>query len=77
MTAFDPVKALNEQIAGMSDVARVIAGQLREATVALADAETKYEALVKMDAFMRSGIATMHDKLRTLEREAEQSPGLT
>jgi hypothetical protein len=68
---FDPVRALREEIAGMSDVANVIAAQARESEATLAEAEAKHSALVKMDAFMKDGLRQMREKLQAMETALE------
>lgn len=71
MSDFDPVRALREEIAGMSDVANVIAAQARESEATLAEAEAKHSALVKMDAFMKDGLRQMREKLQAMETALE------
>ncbi|HWP88352.1 MAG TPA: hypothetical protein VNM70_10765 [Burkholderiales bacterium] len=71
MSDFDPIKALKEEITGMSDVANVIAAQARESEATLAEAEAKHSALVKMDAFMKDGLRQMREKLQAMETALE------
>jgi hypothetical protein len=72
-TDFDPVKAMREEIAGLSDVSRVMLLREREAEKRMAEAESEYTALTKINGFMRIMLDTARAKLRALEDEAERT----
>jgi hypothetical protein len=73
MTDFDRVKAYREEIESAANVARSIVTQTRQAAEALAHAEESYNSLLKCDAFMRDCLKKMHERLRAMEKEAEQT----
>ena len=51
MTQFDPKKALSEEIAGLSDVVKVLTVQRRSVEDRMTQAEAEMNALLKLESF--------------------------
>jgi hypothetical protein len=75
MSEFDPVRALKEEISGMSDIARLVSTQARQSEAQLAEIEAKHNALLKLDAFVKELLGSMHERLRAMETEIERKAG--
>jgi hypothetical protein len=72
MTDFDPIKAMQEEIAGLTDVHRVISMRAREAEQKLAEAEIDHDSLAKLSAFTLGMLDTARGKLKMLQDEIER-----
>lgn len=65
-TEFNPKKALIEEIGGLSDVCNTIGVQLRRAQEDHANAELKFNALVKINGFALAELARKREVLADL-----------
>jgi len=75
-TAFDPLKAAREELAGLSEVQRVIAHKERRAEEALSLAESEVNAIRKINGYLRISIDAMRRRITELEHDLErQRPG--
>jgi hypothetical protein len=71
-TDFDPIKAIKEEISGLSDVHKVISLRVDQAAKAMGEAEIELNALLKLQGFARSEMDRKREVLQKLEREAEK-----
>ncbi len=69
MTEFDPVKALREEIHGLSDIRSVLLAQERRAEEDIGIAEAKRNAMCKLRAFADAELAIKREKLDRLMEE--------
>ena len=72
-TPFDRLKAAREELAGMSDVYRMLATRERTAEEALGRAESERNAVLKIIGWL--GIALDAQKKKVIELEAEEDSG--
>jgi hypothetical protein len=70
MSSFDAIKATKEELAGLSDVHKLVMTRARETDRRLAEAEADHSAFLKMEAFMRQLLDDKRSKLQALESEA-------
>jgi hypothetical protein len=71
MTAFDPIHAQREMLAGLADVHRVITARSRDSERRLTEAEAEHNALAKIERFVAGLIQDHRAVLVALEVEAE------
>ena len=69
MTAFDPLRAQREILAGLQDVHKVLLAFAREADGRRAEAEARANALMKLERFVAELESQALSKLRALEAE--------
>ncbi|WP_065755242.1 hypothetical protein [Bradyrhizobium paxllaeri] len=73
MTEFDHIKALKEEITGLTEVRATLGKEERYAEEALGLAEAKMNALRKLRGFVDISIADKREQLRRLEQADDQS----
>jgi hypothetical protein len=66
---FDPLKAAREELAGLSDIARVLAQHERQAEENMAKAEQELNALRKITGYVRISADTIKQRIAELEKE--------
>lgn len=71
MTAFDPLRAQREIVAGLVDMHRVFSTRAKDAERALSEAEADYNAFAKMERFAADMVRDARAELKALEQEAE------
>jgi hypothetical protein len=64
--AFDPIKAIREEIAGLHDVQEAIKRRERAEEANMAQAETELNALRKIGGYLRIEIERKRDALQKL-----------
>jgi hypothetical protein len=57
VTEFDPIKAAREELVGLSDIAKVIEVQRRDAERRMGEAEVELNGLSKLAGFARQAVA--------------------
>lgn len=68
---FEAKKALREEIEGLRNISTTLTTQTRRAQMEMGEAEAKYNALTKLDAFVRGEIERKQNVLLQIS-EAEQ-----
>jgi hypothetical protein len=71
-TAFDPIKAVREEIAGLADVQNALARRERAEEANMADAETELNALRKIGGYVRIEIERKRATLDKLIAEKDK-----
>ena len=71
MTAFDPIKAKREELLGLADVHKLVLLRTRDAERRLAESEADFNALSKMESFVKGLVTDANTKLRALEAQQE------
>lgn len=69
MTAFDPLKAVHEQLVAISDVLAALRSRENAAEQAMAMAESELNAIRKLRGFALDQQAGLRERLRRLEQE--------
>ena len=67
-TAFDPLRAAREELAGLSDVARALSQRQQKAEEAMALAESELNAIRKISGYLRITMDTIRQRVAELER---------
>lgn len=69
---FDPIKAEREMLTGLNDVYKVIHSRARDAEQRMAEAESDYNQLLKLERFTEDLVKQAQERLQKLEQEHEQ-----
>ena len=75
MSDYNPIKALNEEIAGLSNILVTLTAETRHAEMRAAETAQHYDNMVKLEAFAKSEIARKRRVLQQLQEEASKSNG--
>jgi hypothetical protein len=68
MTAqFDPLKAAREELAGLSDIHRVLLQRERRCEEAMSEAESELNAIRKIIGYVRIGQDKLKERIKELE----------
>jgi len=73
MTAFDPIRAQRELVAGLDQIATVMRARARDAQRRMAEAEAEHNALVNLAAYVLGEHSKATARLRELEAAAEET----
>jgi len=66
-TQFDPLKAAREELAGLSDIHRVLLQRERKAEEAMSEAENELNAVRKLIGYVRIGQDKLKERIKELE----------
>lgn len=72
MTDFNPIKALSEEIAGLSNILTTLSAETRFAEMRAAEATQHYDSLVKLEAYTKGELARKRQVLYQLQAEASK-----
>lgn len=72
-TAFDPLRAAREELAGLADVQRALTRRENACEEAMATAENELNAIRKITGYVRISIDTLRQRIMELEREQESA----
>ena len=70
---FDPLRAAREQLSGLNDVLVAMRRRERSAEAVMAQAESELTAIRKLRGYTQGEVATMVERIRKLERTAEEA----
>lgn len=70
MSEFDPIKALSDEIAGLSNIQSTLTAEVRQAEMRAAETAQHYDNMVKLKAFADQEIARKRKVLYQLRAEA-------
>ena len=68
---FDPIRAVREEVQGLLEVKSVLAARERRAQQTATEAESEYNALVKLRGFVDAEIARKREVVLKLEAERD------
>jgi len=71
-SAFDPLRAAREELAGMADVERVISQRERQAEEQMSLAEQELNAIRKLRGYLRITQDTLRERIAKLEEEEQR-----
>lgn len=71
MTDFDAIKAIREEILGLTDIRMTLVAMERRAQEELAIAETKHNAAMKIRGFCDAELARKRETLSALQEQAK------
>jgi hypothetical protein len=71
MTAFDPIKALRDELTALADVERAIRRRENACEAAISEAETELNAVRKIRGWLRIQIEQTKHKLLQIERDQQ------
>lgn len=74
-TQFDPIKALREEIEGLTGVQKTITTMERRAEMEMGEAEARLNAVRKLSGFCTAELDRKRDVLKQLETEKERQGG--
>jgi len=66
-TQFDPLKAAREELAGLSDIHRVLLQRERRCEEAMGEAENELNAIRKLIGYVRIGQDQLKERIKELE----------
>lgn len=69
---FDAIKALGEEIQGVSNILNTLTAETRQAEMRAAEAATHYDNMVKLQAFAQGELARKRRVLSQLIRERDE-----
>lgn len=69
MTAFDPLRAAREELAGLGEVRRVLTQRESECEMAMSKAECELNAIRKITGYVRISMDTIRQRIEELERD--------
>jgi hypothetical protein len=67
MSAFDPLRAAREELAGLGDVAKVLIQRERMAEEAMSLAEQELNAIRKVTGYLRISMDRIRQRIKELE----------
>jgi hypothetical protein len=71
-TMFDPIKALHEEIEGVSNIVKTLTAETRKAERAAAEAAQYYDSMVKLKAFAEQELLRKRRVLSQLQEDKER-----
>lgn len=72
MSEFDPIKSIKEEISGLVGIKTALSHRVSSTQKSMTEAETEYNALVKLQGFAESELSRKREVLRRLEMEQEK-----
>ena len=70
MTTFDPLKAVREELTGLTDVLRTMRQRENDAEIAIAKAESELNAIRKLRGYAQVEVTALQERIRKLEAES-------
>jgi hypothetical protein len=67
MAEFNPIKALSEEIAGISNILTTLSAETRSAEMKAAEATQHHDSLVKLEAYTKGELALKRQALYKLQ----------
>jgi hypothetical protein len=71
LSDFNPIKAVSEEIAGLSNVLVTLVAETRQAEMKASESAQHYDNMVKLEAFAKQELARKHRVLRQLQDDAD------